>query len=278
MAKADTIAYGIWKLIYLILTYKVVTWHSVHVSLIWYSSHSFSFFFIASFIASLPLLIPLPHSLPMYLSQTTTISLYPSLSLAQSPFYSPYRYYFVIGSPYLPLSISLAFSLFGATSYHTSLYLCDIVPLLPPLLLSNLSVFFTLSPCLISWQTLNLFLFLPVSFPPYRSFSLTHTYNSLSLFLSHSYFLPLDLSLTLSLTLSISISLSISLSFSLSYLCLSFALSSLSSLLSLTVSHSLSISFSLSLSFSLSISLSYSFSLSQSHSLFLSLSLSFSLS
>ena len=92
----------------------------------------------------LSLFILLPNSLTMYLSQTTTISLYLSLSLAQSPFYSPYRYYFVIGSPYLPLS--LTFSLFGATSYHTSLQLCDIIPLLPPLLLSNQSVFFALSP------------------------------------------------------------------------------------------------------------------------------------
>ena len=115
--------------------HKVITWYCVHVSLLWYSSHSVLFFFINCLIASLFLLMPLPHSLPMYLYQTTTISLYLSLSVAQSPFYSPYRYYFVIVSPYLPLSFSLTFSLFGATSDYTSFYVCDIIPLLPPLLL-----------------------------------------------------------------------------------------------------------------------------------------------
>ena len=199
-----------------------------------------------SLIVSLPLfhLMPLPHSLPMYLSQTTTIYL-----LLNLPFTLRIA---VILLSFLDiyLSISLAFSLFGATSYHTSLYLCDIVPLLPPLLLSNLSVFFTLSPCLSSWQTLNLFLFLPVFFPPYRSFSLTHTYNSLSLSLSHSLLFSAARSVSYSVSHSLNhnLSLSISLSFSLSYLCLSFAQSSPSSLLSLTVSHSLSISLSLSLS------------------------------
>ena len=114
---------------------KVISWHCVHVSLLSYFSHSVLFFFINSFIASLFLLMPLPHSLPIYLSQTSTIFLYLSLSLAQSLFYSPYRYYFFIVSPYLPLLFSLTFSLFGATSDYTSLYVCDIIPLLPPLLL-----------------------------------------------------------------------------------------------------------------------------------------------
>ena len=113
--------------------YKVVNWHCVHISLFWYLSHSALFFFISCFIASLFLLMPLPRSLPMYLSQTTTISLYLSLSLAQSPFYSPYRFYFVIVSPYLPLSLSI--NLFDSTTNYTSLYVCDIISLLPPFLL-----------------------------------------------------------------------------------------------------------------------------------------------
>ena len=121
------------KLIHLMFIHKVVTWDCVHASLLWYSSHSFSFFFINSSIASLFLLMPLPHSLPLYLSQTTTISLYLSLSVAQSPFYSPYRYYFVIGYPYLTLS--LIFSLFDATSDYSSLYLCDSIPLIISFLL-----------------------------------------------------------------------------------------------------------------------------------------------
>ena len=116
------------KLNHLIFIHKIVTWHRVHASLLWYFSHTFSFFFINCFIASLFLLMPLPHSLPMYLYQTTTISLYLSLSVAQSPFYSPYRYYFVIVSPYLPLSLSLS-------SLWCNLWLCDVIPLLPPFLL-----------------------------------------------------------------------------------------------------------------------------------------------
>ena len=241
-----------------------MTWPCVHASLLWYSSHSFSFFFFNCFIASFS------FDASPTLSSYVPLSNNYYLSLAQSPFYSPYRCYFAIVSRYLPLSISLACSLFGATSYHTSLYLCDIVPLLPPLLLSNLSVFFTLSPCLSSWQTLNLFLFLPVFFPPYRSFSLTHTYNSLSLSLSHSLLFSAARSVSYSVSHSLNhnLSLSISLSFSLSYLCLSFAQSSPSSLLSLTVSHSLSISLSLSLLISLllslNLSLSYSLSLTRS--------------
>ena len=78
---------------------------------------------------SLSLLIPLPNSLPIFLSQTTTISPYLSIS----PFYSPYRCYFVIVSRYLTLSFT--FSLFGATSDYSSLYLRDIIPLLLSFLL-----------------------------------------------------------------------------------------------------------------------------------------------
>ena len=118
---------------HLMFTFKVISWHCVHVSLLSYSSHSVLFFFINCLITSLFLLMPLPHSLPMYLYQTTTISLYLSLSVAQSPFYSPYRYYFVIVSPYLPLS--LIFSLFDATSDCSSLYLCDSIPLIISFLL-----------------------------------------------------------------------------------------------------------------------------------------------
>ena len=117
------------NLIHLMFIHKVITWHCVHASLLWYFSHSFSFFFIHCFIASLSLLMPLPHSLPIYLSQTTTISIYLSIS----PFYSPYRYYFVIVSRYLTLSFT--FSLFGATSDYSSLYLRDIIPLLLSFLL-----------------------------------------------------------------------------------------------------------------------------------------------
>ena len=92
-----------------------------------------------SFITSLPL------SFFWYLSHTLflctsfkpllSLSIYLSLSLAQSLFYSPYRYYFVIVSPYLSLSLSLTFSLFGATSDYSSLYLRDIIPLLLSFLL-----------------------------------------------------------------------------------------------------------------------------------------------
>ena len=64
------------KLIHLIFIYIVVTWHRVHASLLWDFSHSFSFFFINRFIASLLPLMPLPHSLPIYLSQNTTVSIY----------------------------------------------------------------------------------------------------------------------------------------------------------------------------------------------------------
>ena len=69
------------KLIHLIFIYIVVTWHRVHASLLWYFSHSFSFFFINCFIASLLLLMPLPQCLPIYLSQTTTIFIYLLLHL-----------------------------------------------------------------------------------------------------------------------------------------------------------------------------------------------------
>ena len=133
IAKFDIIACGIWNTKSSHVHFQSISWHCVHVSLLWYSSHSVLFFFINCFIASLFLLMPLPQSLPMYLSQTTTISLYLSLSLAQSPFYSPYRYYFVIVSRYLPLSFT--FSLFGTTSDYSSLYLCDIIPLLLSFLL-----------------------------------------------------------------------------------------------------------------------------------------------
>ena len=130
------------KLNHLIFTYKVVTWHCVDVSLLSYFSHSVLFFFINSFRASLFLLMPLPHSLPIYLSQATTISIYLSIylsiSLAQSPFYSPYRCYFGIDSRYLTLS--LIFSLFGATSHDRSLYLRDIIPLLSFLFWYNLYI------------------------------------------------------------------------------------------------------------------------------------------
>ena len=131
MAKDHTIAYGIWKTIHLIFIHKVISWHRVHASLLWYFSHSFSLFSINCFIASLFLLMPLPYSLPMYLSETTTISLYLSIS----PFYSPYRYYFVIVSRYLTLSLTHTFSLLGATSDYSSLYLCVIISLLISFLL-----------------------------------------------------------------------------------------------------------------------------------------------
>ena len=121
---------------------------------------------------------------------------------ALSHFYPLYRYYFVLGSPYLTLS--LTFSLFGATSYHSSLYVCDIIPLLPPLLLSNQSVFFarSLPP--------SLFIFLTdsksLSLSSCRSlfFSLT-----LSLYANtfHSYSLSFPLSLTFSSLRSLSLSL-----------------------------------------------------------------------
>ena len=134
--------------------------------------------------------------------------------LEKSPFYSPYRYYFVIGYPYLTLS--LIFSLFDATSDYSSLYVCDIIPLLPPVLSSNPSVFFALSlpPSLFP---LNLYLSLTVTFPPYGShllsvaLSLTHTYNSLSLSLSLTQLLCLSLSLSQSLSLSLLFSLFLSL-------------------------------------------------------------------
>ena len=75
IAKADTVAYGIWKLIHLMFIYKVVTWHSVHVSLIWYSFHSFSFFFINCFIASLFLFWCLSHTLFLDTSLRPLLSL-----------------------------------------------------------------------------------------------------------------------------------------------------------------------------------------------------------
>ena len=80
-------------------------------------------------------------SLPLSFSFDTspTLSSYVPLSnhyyfyLSISPFYSPYRCYFVIVSPYLPLSFT--FSLFDATSDCSSLHLCDVIPLFPPFLL-----------------------------------------------------------------------------------------------------------------------------------------------
>ena len=83
------------KLIHLIFTYKVVTWHCVHVSLLLYFFLPLSLvLFIClslylsplrlnCFIVSLFLLMPLPHSLPMYLSQTSlAIYLYLLLNLS----------------------------------------------------------------------------------------------------------------------------------------------------------------------------------------------------
>ena len=76
------------KLNHLIFIHKIVTWHRVHASLLWYFSHSFSFFFINCFIASIFLFMPLPHSLPIYLSQTTTISISISCSISLLPSWS----------------------------------------------------------------------------------------------------------------------------------------------------------------------------------------------
>ena len=112
------------KQIHLKFTFKVISWHCVHVSLLSYFSHSVSFFFINSFIASLFLLT---HTLFL------CTSLKQLLSLSISLFYSPYRYYFVIVSRYLTLSFT--FSLFGATSDYSSLYLCDIILVLLSFLL-----------------------------------------------------------------------------------------------------------------------------------------------
>ena len=123
---------------------EIIKWQKLILSIVAYkktnpSVSMYLFFDISptqscsfSLIVSFPLSFfwCLSHTL---FSQTTTISLYVSLSLAQSPFYSPYRIYFVIVSPCLPLSLSL--NLFGATSNYTSLYVCDIISLLPPFLL-----------------------------------------------------------------------------------------------------------------------------------------------
>ena len=116
--------------------------------------HSFSL------IVSLPLSFfwYLSHTLFLYTSLRPLLSL--SLSLAPSHFYSPYRYYFVIGSPYLTLS--LIFSLFDATSDCSSLHVCDIIPLLLSFLLwydyhnhcfcFNNNKFFSLCCRLLIWR------------------------------------------------------------------------------------------------------------------------------
>ena len=149
---------------------------------------------------------------------------------------------------HISLSLSLTFRLFGATSYHTSLYLCDIIPLLPPVLSSNPSVFFALSlpPSLFP---LNLFLSLTINFPPYGSHLLS---AALSLSFTLITLCPRSLSLTQLLCLSLSLSLSLSL-FTLLYLSLSptYFSPSLSPLLSLSISHSLFQFLSLSISLTL---------------------------
>ena len=70
------------KQIHLVFTYKVITWHSVHASLLRHSSHLFSFFFINSFIASLFLFWYLSHTLFLCtsLKQLLSLSIYRYLS------------------------------------------------------------------------------------------------------------------------------------------------------------------------------------------------------
>ena len=63
------------KLIHLTFIYKVVTWHRVHASLLWYFSNSFSFFFINCFIASLSLFWYLSHTLSLCTSPKQLLSL-----------------------------------------------------------------------------------------------------------------------------------------------------------------------------------------------------------
>ena len=86
------------------------------------------------FIASLSLLMPLSLSFDASPTVSAHVPLsylyYLFQSFALSLFYFPYSNFFVIVSPYLPLSLTS--SLFGTTSNYTSLYLCDIIPLLFP--------------------------------------------------------------------------------------------------------------------------------------------------
>ena len=116
------------------LTKSLLDTVSMHLFLDIPPTHSRSF----SLIVSLPLSFSfdtsptlssyVPLSNNYYLS-LSTISLYLSIS----PFYSPYRCYFVIVSPYLPLS--LIFSLFDATSDCSWLNVCDSIPLILSFLL-----------------------------------------------------------------------------------------------------------------------------------------------
>ena len=72
------------KLIHLTFIYKVVTWHRVHASLLWYFSNSFSFFFINCFIASLSLFWYLSHTLSLCTSpkRLLSLSIYISCSIS----------------------------------------------------------------------------------------------------------------------------------------------------------------------------------------------------
>ena len=166
------------KLNHLIFIHKIVTWHRVHASLLWYFSHTFSFFFINCFIASIFLFIPLPHSLPMYLSQTSTISISISCSISLLPSLS-----LLFCSPYL--TPSFTFSLFDATSDYSSLYVCDIIPLLLSFLLWYCFVFVLMTIIfllllLLAIMKINI---LEKSFP-----SISHEFLYFSLFLYFIYF------------------------------------------------------------------------------------------
>ena len=128
--KLSPVAYE--KLIHLMFIHKVVTWHCVHVSLLWYFSHSVSFFFINCFIGSLFLFI-LSHTLFLCTSLKPLLSLFVYLYLLLNLSF-PLRIAIIL-LLFLHISLSLTFSLFGTTSDYASLYLCDIIPLLLSFLL-----------------------------------------------------------------------------------------------------------------------------------------------
>ena len=142
-------------------------------------THSRSF----SLIASLPL------SFFSYLSHTPFLCtslkhlLFLSLSLAPSHFYPPYRYYFVIGSPYL--TPSFTFSLFDATSDYSSLYVCDIIPLLLSFLLWYCFVFVLMT---ITFLLLLLLAIMKINILEKSLPSISHEFLYFFLFLYFIYF------------------------------------------------------------------------------------------
>ena len=223
---------------------------SRYVRLYWYMIYCCSFYLSFSLLIVSPFLftgcnwidlLPLSLSfhasptLSKHLSHNSTISLYTALSSSTSCSISLLLFPIAIFCNSFSFFPSFSFTLFDAISHYTFLYLCDTIPLLLPFLFSNQFVFVACSLSLSLSPSLPLAHSRSHCLPPFSPTLSVSLFPSLylSLIFFFSLFLSdLYLSFTLSLLphllslsffyLTLSLTVSLPLTHSLSYLYLSF--------------------------------------------------------